>query len=116
MRICHLTINTERFEEEIAFYCEIAGLEIVRELHTPDKDIVFLANGEGETQVEIIKDAEARCSGTEYISIGFFVENVEEKREELVAKGYEATPVIYAGGGTRFFFVKDPAGVRVQFI
>ena len=116
MKMRHVTINTSCFEEEIEFYRSIAELKVVREMHGPDRDIVFLANAEGETEIEIINTPEALCAGTEYISIGFHAEDVEGKREELAAKGFDPTPIRDVGGGTRFFFVKDPAGVRVQFI
>ena len=116
MKMQHVTISTEFFEEEIEFYKEIVGLKIAREMHGPDRDIVFLENGDGETQVEIIKTSGAACSGTEYISIGFHTEDVKKTREDLLKKGFEVTPIRNVGGGTRFFHVKDPAGVRVQFI
>ena len=48
--------------------------------------------------------------------MGFHVENVEAKREEILAKGLEATPVIAPGPDVQFFFVNDPNGVTVQFI
>ena len=112
----HVTIHTARFEEEISFYIEEAGLHTVREIHRPERDIVFLANEKGQTEVEIIRDDEALCSGAVYISIGFETENVDKKREELLAKGFCPTPAVEGGGGARFFFVEDPAGVRVQFI
>ena len=116
MKMRHVTINTSFFEEEIEFYRSVAELKVQREMHDPGRDIVFLANSEGEAEIEIIKTPEALCSGTEYISIGFHVEDVEKKREELAVKGFDPTPIRDVGGGTRFFFVKDPAGVRVQFI
>ena len=116
MKMRHVTISTSRFEEETEFYKEVVKLCVAREMHGPGRDIVFLANGEGETQVEIIRSDGASCAGTEFISMGFETENVEKKREELLEKGFEVSEIRDVGGGTKFFHVKDPAGVRVQFI
>ena len=40
----------------------------------------------------------------------------EKKREELIADGFEPTPMITPAPNVKFFFVKDPNGVSVQFI
>ena len=42
-----------------------------------------------------------------------FTEGPAAKREELIAMGLEATPMISPNPQVRFFFVKDPAGVNV---
>ena len=41
---------------------------------------------------------------------------MEAKREEMIAAGFEVTPMITPMPNVKFFFVKDPAGVNVQFI
>ena len=114
-KLVHITIQTSRFEEEIEFYENVAGLTLQRDMR-PMKDLVFLANEAGDTCVEVIRNPEAEQSGNPNISIGFHADDVEAKREELVAAGYEATPMISPVPGVQFFFVKDPAGVNVQFI
>lgn len=115
MKLLHVTIQTNHFEEEIKFYEEQAGLTLQRDMR-PVKDLVFLANAAGETCIEIISNPEAEQSGNQNLSIGFETEDVEKKREDLIAAGYEATPMISPMPGVNFFFVKDPAGVNVQFI
>jgi lactoylglutathione lyase len=77
---------------------------------------VFLANSEGETCVEVIDNPEAENSGNANLSIGFHAEDVEALREQLQQEGLSPTPMITPVPGVRFFFVKDPAGVNVQFI
>ena len=54
MKMQHVTILTKNFEEEIRFYEEFAGLEVVQDAR-PHMDLVFLSNGQGETRVEIIR-------------------------------------------------------------
>ncbi len=115
MKMQHVTILTKNFEEEISFYEKYAGLKIVRDLR-PRAELVFLANGEGETRVEIIRNPEAEDSGNQFISMGFGAENVEALRLEYISQGLEATDMISPNPHVKFFYVKDPAGVRVQFI
>ena len=116
MKMLHVTIQTCRFEEELKFYQEIAGLAITRDMRPMGREMVFLANAEGETEIEIIGNPGAADAGNEYLSVGFRTEDVEAKREELVAMGLEASPMVSPNPHVKFFYVKDPAGVRVQFM
>ena len=116
MKMLHVTIQTKAFEEEIRFYQEIAGLTIDRDLREAGRDLVFLNNGEGETCIEIIRNEDADDAGNQFLSVGFKAEDVEKKREELEALGLSPTPMISPNPSVKFFYVKDPAGVRVQFI
>ena len=116
MKMMHVTIQTCRFEEELAFYQKIPGLKIVGDMRDKGKNLVFLANSEGETCVEVIDNPEAENSGNVNLSIGFHAEDVEALREQLQQEGLSPTPMITPVPGVRFFFVKDPAGVNVQFI
>ena len=115
MKMLHVTIHTDRFEDELKFYQDIVGLKIVND-RRPARQRVFLANGEGETEIEIIGETEAKDAGNENLAVGFRSEDPEKKREELIALGYDCTPMISPGPGVSFFFIKDPAGVKVQFM
>jgi Skp family chaperone for outer membrane proteins len=44
------------------------------------------------------------------------VEDLEKKREELIADGFVPTPMITPAPNVKFFFVTDPAGVKIQFM
>ena len=116
MKLLHITIHTAKFEEEISFYQEIAGLTIVNDMRRFGANIVFLADAEGDTCVEVIKDMEAEASGNEHLSIGFSADDVEQLKADLKAKGIETSPMITPNPHVKFFFVTDPAGVKVQFI
>ena len=116
MKMIHVTIHSACLEESIAFYREVAGLVIQRDLRPTGAPIVFLADGEGETQVELIAADEAEKYSGNGISLGFQVRDPEACREELLAKGYSPTPIIRPNPQTAFFFVKDPNGVDIQFI
>ena len=116
MKMLHVTIRTEKFEDELRFYQEIAGLQLTRDMRPMGRNMVFLANKEGETEIEIIDTPDAGNAGNDNLSIGFKTEDVVKKREELMVLGFEATPMINPAPQVQFFFVKDPAGVTVQFM
>lgn len=116
MKMVHVTINSKKFDESIKFYQDVVGLNIAGDLRGKGpKNIVFLSNGEGETSIEIIESEDAPYEGGG-ISIGFKADDVEAKREELAAAGYEVSPMIAPNPHVKFFFVKDPNGVSIQFI
>ncbi|MDO4486505.1 MAG: VOC family protein [Bacillota bacterium] len=116
MKMVHVTVQTACFEEEIGFYQEHAGLKIVRDMRSAGRNMVFLANGDGETNIEIIENKEADNSGNPNLSVGFCTEDVDKKREKLIECGFDVTPIIAPAPDVKFFFVTDPAGVKVQFI
>ena len=115
MKFIQVTIRTAAFEEEIRFYEEIAGLTIVRDAR-PGRQMVFLADAPGDTNVEILETADAIDTASPYLSIGFQVADAEAMRADLLARGLEATEMIQPSTTAKFFYVKDPAGVQVQFL
>ena len=115
MKMQHVTIQTKHFEEEIRFYEEFCGLRINQDMR-PHMDLVFLTNGEGETRVEIKGNPEAADSGNQYISMGFGTEDAAALRDEYISKGLRTTDLISPNPRVRFFYVTDPAGVKIQFV
>ena len=116
MKMVHITIHTDKAEEEIRFYEEAVGLKIVRDLRGTGADIVFLADAEGDTCIEIINDPNAGCAGNDHLSIGFKADDLDQLKSDLEAKGIETSPMISPNPHVCFFFVTDPAGMRVKFI
>ena len=114
MNLCHVTIRTEAFEQEIRFYQTYADLKIERDLRPVGQDIVFLSDG--GAQIEVIEMKGAENAGNENLSIGFHAEDLDEIRSRLQKDGFEPGEFISPMPQVRFFFVKDPAGVTVQFI
>ena len=116
MKLCHVTIQTARFEEEIGFYSKYAGLTVQRDMRPMGRNIVFLADTAGDTEVEIIENPEAAASGNAHLSIGFAAEDLDSLHAALAEDGLEPTDYVSPMPSVRFFFVRDPAGVSVQFM
>ena len=98
------------------FYEKYAGLKIQRDMRPVGKDLVFLGENETSTMVEIIRNPDSAYAGNDFLSVGFHTEDLDSAREKLESAGFDPTPFITPNPGVRFFYVKDPAGVSVQFI
>lgn len=111
------TITVKDMEESLKFYQEIVGLPLDRRFGTgPGTDICFL--GDGETKLELIcsERTESVNFGTD-ISLGFQVGSVDEKIAFLEKKGVKLHSGPFSPNPhTRFFFVLDPDGLKIQFV
>lgn len=116
MKMLHVTIQTEKFESELQFYLKIVGLKVISDMRPMGMQMVFLADNEGDTEIEIIGNPEAKPIQNEFLSIGFKTDDVVKKYEELNALGLEVSQIIKPNPNVQFFFVKDPAGVAIQFM
>lgn len=116
MKITHITIQTANFENEIKFYQKYCQMTIQNDMRPVGKNIVFLAQDEGDTRLEIIEKKEADYTENENFSVGIFSENFAELHQRLISDGFQPTPVLSPMPQVSFFFVKDPAGVTVQFM
>jgi lactoylglutathione lyase len=73
--------------------------------------------GEGETKIELIEDKnKGEIDVGSDISWGFEVNSVDEMIEFLREKRIEIlSGPIQPNEHSRFFFIKDPNGMRIQF-
>lgn len=115
MKMVHVTIHTCRFEEEVSFYQDIIGLSVDKDMR-PVRNMVFLNDSPGETCIEIIGEKDAQDAGNGNLSIGFHTVDVDAKYAELKEAGLDVSEMISPNPHVKFFFVKDPAGVKVQLI
>ncbi len=117
MKFCWSTLNVTNLDNSIKFYEEIAGLSLIRRISAgPGTEIAFL--GAGETQIELICEGrEKKIDIGEDISWGFEVESLEKalalvKESGIAVIGEPVQP----NPKVRFFFVKDPDGMRIQLV
>lgn len=119
MKFNWCTISVSDMEESLKFYQEIVGLKLTQRFkneNAPDREVAFL--GEGETRIELMWHKDYQSSGDiKGISLGFEVESMEKQLAFVQEKGIKVTsgpsqptPQI------KFFFVKDPNGVNIQFV
>lgn len=116
MKIVHITINTADLDKSVSFYQDILGLSIARDMRNQGKaNIVFLKDQESDLEIELIENKDHPYQGSG-ISIGFATDQLDAKAEWLKEKDIVPGPVISPNPATRFFYIKDPSGVDIQFI
>ena len=115
MKITWVTLHVSDIAESVRFYNTILGLPIEREFGDEDHRIAFLGEPDSaKIELVCVKDLKIEDAG-KWISVGFPVEELDEKIEHLrgVVKGEIAGPIA-PNPGIRFYYVSDPDGYRVQ--
>ena len=114
MRYCWTTIIVKDLERSLAFYCDIVGLPIVRQLSGAHGNIVFLRDS--DTNIELIENPHAAVVTGNRISLGFAVDSLDAMLEFVASKKIDVESGPFRPNEhIRFFYVLDPDGVRVQF-
>ncbi|MGE4454136.1 MAG: VOC family protein [Sphaerochaeta sp.] len=116
MQFLWTTITVRNMEESLSFYQKALNLEVTEKMQTPGADIAFL--GEGETKIELIQHkGETPSPVGDSISIGFSVADLEETMASLKKQGIVISEGPFSPNpSVKFCFVRDPNGVRVQFV
>jgi lactoylglutathione lyase len=117
MKFCWSTLNVINMEESLKFYQEVVGLSVSRRFNAgPGMEIAFL--GDGETKVELICNGSGKAIDVgQDISWGFTVGSVDEMMAMLKEKGIAVqSGPFQPNPHTKFFFVLDPNGMKIQFV
>ena len=110
------TVHVKNLDESIKFYEKFAKLSVNRRFEAgPGVEIAFL--GDGETQLELIDAGDGDTYPvSDQISIGFSVDSLDERIREFKEAGIDIyKEPVQPNPYIRFFYVKDPNGVSVQF-
>ncbi|AZB22917.1 VOC family protein [Kaistella haifensis] len=122
MYIHHIAIICSNYEISKKFYTEILGLRILREVYRAERDSYKLDLGiENQYIIELFSfpNPPARPSRPESCGLrhlAFAVENVEEKRAELISKGLVCEEIrVDEFTNKKFFFTQDPDDLPLEF-
>jgi len=117
MKFLWTTIHVKNLDESIAFYSDLLGLKMMRRFPAgPKMEIAFMGNGtEDETLVEFIADNSGNdVDFSEFISIGFAVDSVDEMMDTVKSKDIPVHSGPFDVPGARYFCIKDPNGLILQ--
>ena len=122
MKIHHIAIICSNYEVSKKFYTEVLGLNIIREVYREERQSYKLDLAIGEHYViELFSfpNPPARPSRPESCGLrhlAFSIDNVEEKRNELISKGLECEEIrIDEFTDKKFFFTQDPDQLPLEF-
>ncbi|MPT33321.1 MAG: VOC family protein [Chryseobacterium sp.] len=122
MQIHHIAIICSDYEVSKKFYTEVLGLNIIREVYREERQSYKLDLAIGDHYViELFSfpDPPSRPSRPESCGLrhlAFSVDNVEEKRNELISKGLDCEEIrIDEFTDKKFFFTSDPDDLPLEF-
>jgi glyoxylase I family protein len=122
MQIHHIAIICSDYEVSKKFYTEVLGLKVIREVYREERQSYKLDLGIGDYYViELFSfpNPPARPSRPESCGLrhlAFSVDHVEEKRNELIAKGLVCEAIrIDEFTDKQFFFTQDPDDLPLEF-
>jgi lactoylglutathione lyase len=118
MKFLWTGIYVKNLDESIAFYSDFAGLRVINRFPAgPGLEIAFMGNGaDHETMIELLADEKKpSVNFSEYISIGFAVDSVDAMLETIRKKHMTVHIGPIEMPRSKFFYIKDPNGLNVQF-
>ena len=122
MKIHHIAIICSDYKISKKFYTEILGLNIIREVYREERKSYKLDLAIGDDYViELFsfpnppkRPSRPESCGLRHLA--FAVENVEEKRTELLQKGLNCEEIrIDEFTDKKFFFTADPDDLPLEF-
>ncbi|KNY29177.1 VOC family protein [Pseudobacteroides cellulosolvens] len=118
MKFLWTAIYVRNLDESIAFYSELLGLKVLKRFSAgPGMEIAFMGNDiSNETLIELLADSNnSTVNYSDFISIGFAVDSVDAMLEIVKSKNIPVHNGPFETPGSRFFCIKDPNGLNVQF-
>lgn len=122
MQIHHIAIICSNYAVSKKFYTEVLGLNIIREVYREERQSYKLDLAIGEHYViELFsfpnppkRPSRPESCGLRHLA--FSVENVEEKRNELIQKRLVCEEIrIDEFTNKKFFFTSDPDDLPLEF-
>ena len=122
MKIHHIAIICSNYEVSKKFYTEILGLNVIREVYREERQSYKLDLAiDDDYVIELFsfpnppkRPSRPESCGLRHLA--FAVENVEEKRTELLQKGIDGEEVrIDEFTEKKFFFIADPDDLPLEF-
>ena len=118
MKFLWTAIYVRDLDESVGFYEDLVGLKALRRFPAgPTTEISMMGNGaDGETLLELLCDSARGDVGyTEHISIGFAVDSIADMLDLVKCRGIPVHSGPIETPRSKFFYIKDPNGVMVQF-
>ncbi|KQM23485.1 VOC family protein [Chryseobacterium sp. Leaf201] len=122
MKIHHIAIICSDYEVSKKFYTEVLGLQIIREVYREERQSYKLDLAIGDHYIiELFsfpnppeRPSQPEACGLRHLA--FSVENIYEKRQELIQKGLSCEEIrTDEFTGKEFFFTQDPDRLPMEF-
>lgn len=116
MKLSYITIMVRNLSDSLKFYKELVGLKELRKIELPHGNIVFLANNEGETMLELVEIPDSEKVQINGMVISFSAKDeLETVHDKALALGYNPSNIIEHAPKPKYFTVKDPDEMTIEF-
>lgn len=116
MKLNYITFMVRDLEKTIAFYQELAGLKVIRRFNPGMGEIAFMADKEGDTNLEFVQFENFPKVETSGMTMSFQVEgDLGAVREKAISMGYEPSEIVDRAPKPAHFTLKDCDGIDVEF-
>ena len=115
MKFHHISLRVRDFDRSLKFYTELAGLAVTKHITPPGANVAYLANAEGETEIELIAIPESQCFEGKGMFICFATDKLEEVHKAALEGSWNPSDIRCPEPDAKYFYVYDPDGVSVQF-
>ena len=89
MKLNYITIMVRDLKKSLDFYCGLISLKPIKELNPPQGKIVFLANQQGDTMLELIQFEQAEKVTSTGMVFSFLAKKpLTELKEQSETMGY----------------------------
>lgn len=102
MHFRQLTIIVEKLEESIEFYESVTELAISRRIKEGTAEVVFLTNGNGETEIELVHTPQMQKFEGKGFSVCFETEDLDGKHEFVQSKGLNPSDIRNPNAESRY--------------
>lgn len=122
MKFLHVMIRVKNIENSLKFYQDLFELNLVNEMRLDDCSLYFLADEDGQTQIELTHNDTTPEGGYEvgagFGHFAFEVDSLDEFTKKMQNLGYEYLyePFILPNHDLKVAFLKDPDGYEIELI
>jgi lactoylglutathione lyase len=115
MHFLHLTLKVRDFSKSLRFYESFVGLQNQRQFTMGEWEIVFLADQDGATQIELVYMPEGVKIKTEGMTVCFQTEDLDGVYQKALEWDLNPSDIRNPDPQSRYFYVYDPDGVSIEF-
>lgn len=117
MHFMFLSLFVKDLNASLNFYENMAGLKVLRKFENDGFKIAFLADSEGDTEIELLQPpAGIPLYEGKGLVICFETDDIESAKKKAIGLGLNPSDIHSHGNGSRFFHVLDPDGCDIEFM
>jgi len=112
--MAQLTLMVNNLEKSIEFHETTTELTISRRFKAGPREIAFLTNADGETEVELVSMPQGQKFEGKSLIVCFETDNLDAIQDLSKARGLNPSDIRNPDAKNRYFYVYDPNGVSVE--